>query len=355
MQLDTTLRHATEALASTAGSPTGKWAEANPPGQALEEVSRIRTGDEIEALAGDFTIMAGQLIRHQENLKEQIAAKTAEIQSDLDMARELQQAFLPREYPQVPSRGEADPLTLHFHHLYQAAMSVSGDFCDVIKLDDHRAGVFIADVMGHGTRSALVTAILRTLLHNLAQEVNDPAWFLSQLNRHFHETMKQTDQLIFVTACYVVIDTQKKTVRCASAGHPSPLCCNRLSGTTDLFFDSLKNNPAIGLLPHASYTSFTRRLHKGDIFLLFTDGVIEAMNEQDEEFGQTRLLHCVENPQAHSLSVLTHGIVSAVKEFTGQSQLMDDLCLVAVEAAANPVHAPSPEAAEPAVSQSAAG
>lgn len=336
-----TLRRGTEALAAST-VPNGTRSTDLHPSEALAEVGEIHTHDEIEALAHDFTAMAQQLLRHQKNLHDQIDLKTAELQKDLDMARDLQQAFLPRDYPRIPSEGENDPLTLNFHHLYQAAMSVSGDFCDVIKLGDHRAGIFIADVMGHGTRSALVTAILRTLVHSLAREITDPAWFLTHLNQHFHETMKQTDQLIFVTACYVVIDTRERTAWCASAGHPSPLCCNRVSGTTDLFFDSLKNNPALGLIANASYTPFTRRLRRGDVFVLFTDGVIEAMNERDEEFGQTRLLRCTEHFQNQSLSVLTHAIVGAVKQFTGQSQLGDDLCLVAVEAVAN-----QPEAATP--------
>ena len=89
-------------------------------------------------------------------------------------------------------------------------MSVSGDFFDVIKLNDHCAGVLIADVMGHGTRSALVTAILRTLLQGLAKTGEDPGLFLSLLNSNFYDTMKRTDQLIFVSACLVVFDARKR-------------------------------------------------------------------------------------------------------------------------------------------------
>ncbi len=153
--------------------------------KALYAVGSIKTDDEMEDLANDFSVMARKLLHYQEELKSEIRAKTSEIQRDLDMAREFQQAFLPRDYPLIPSKGQNDNLTLNFHHVYQAAMSVSGDFFDVVKLDDHRAGVLVADVMGHGTRSALVTAILRTLLHGLAKAANDPALFLKHLNRHF--------------------------------------------------------------------------------------------------------------------------------------------------------------------------
>jgi serine phosphatase RsbU (regulator of sigma subunit) len=101
----------------------------------------------------------------------------------------------------VPTQGEDDSLTLNFHHLYQAALSVSGDFCHVIKLSDHRVGIFIADVMGHGTRSALVTAILRTLLHGLTTKANEPGLFLSALNQEFRNTIEPTGQVIFASAC----------------------------------------------------------------------------------------------------------------------------------------------------------
>ena len=122
--------------------------------------------------------MAVRVLRYHEQLEEEIAFKTAEIQRDLQFAREFQEALMPRSYPQVPTEPGAAPLALGFHHVYRPASSVGGDFFDVLKLDDYRAGVFIADVMGHGARSALVTAILRTLLHDLSRWADDPAQLL---------------------------------------------------------------------------------------------------------------------------------------------------------------------------------
>jgi len=115
--------------------------------------------------------------------------------------RARHQRFLEQHAPSLPSR------------LISAVRD--GDFFDVMKLSDHRAGIFIADVMGHGARSALVTAILRTLLQDLAAKASDPAQFLSLLNRHFHSIIEQSNQFIFVSAFYLLIDTsmQRRVMR----------------------------------------------------------------------------------------------------------------------------------------------
>jgi serine phosphatase RsbU (regulator of sigma subunit) len=337
-----TLRRAAATMAATATraftSLPGRRQMAESHG-ALLKAAAIRTGDEIEELAHDFSTMAEQLLNYQADLQREIAEKTAAIQRDLDLARDFQHAFLPRAYPRVPSESAGGPLSLDFHHIYQAAATVSGDFFDVVKLSDRSAGVLIADVMGHGTRSALVTAILRTLLHGLASSAQDPGLFLSLLNHHFHDTMKQTDQLIFVSVCYVVLDTEAQTLRCASAGHPSPLLANRLSHRIEPLFGTLRDNPALGLFPESKYDVFTRTLHEQDILLLFTDGVIEATNSRDEDFGRDRLEQAVRAGLKLDLAGLTQSILASVMDFTDHQPPSDDICLVAVEATQNSLHA----------------
>jgi phosphoserine phosphatase RsbU/P len=334
-----TLSSAAEAMAATVlarkNARTGKGIL--DPKTALAKVDAIKTGDEIEHFARDFSAMSVRLLGYQEDLRAEIAEKTAEIQRDLDMARDFQQAFLPRDYPRVPTIANEGRLTLNFHHVYRAAMSVSGDFFDVIKLNDHCAGVLIADVMGHGTRSALVTAILRTLLQGLAKTGEDPGLFLSLLNSNFYDTMKRTDQLIFVSACLVVFDAREATAKCSSAGHPSPLIGNRRTGRVQPVYQGLKKNPALGLLPEASYQVFSHQLEENDIYLLFTDGVEEAMNANDEYYGMERLARAMIGGMHLDIGDLTKAIVDDILKFAENQPLADDLCLVAVEAVRNEV------------------
>ena len=332
------LSNAAEAMAATVlsrkSARPGK--EILDPKTALARVDAIKTGDEIEEFANDFSAMSGKLLRYQEDLKTELAAKTAEIQSDLEMARDFQQAFLPRDYPRVPSRGEEARLTLNFQHIYRAALSMSGDFFDVIKLNDHCAGVLIADVMGHGTRSALVTSILRALLHGLAQSGEDPGTFLSLLNTNFYQTMKRTDQLIFVSACFVTFDTRDGIARCASAGHPSPLMGNRQTRQVQPVYSNLKKNPALGLLPDAFYQVFTHKLEENDIYVLFTDGVEEAMNPEGEYYGLERLGRAMTSAMNLDIGDLAQAIIDDILKFSRGLALADDVCLVAVEAVRNP-------------------
>jgi serine phosphatase RsbU (regulator of sigma subunit) len=331
------LRSATDTLAATAKLETAasddrKRSDLLAARAALEQTSRIQTGDEIESLAGHFGQMARNLTQYHEHLEEEIAAKTAAIQQDLVMAREFQLALLPQDYPRVPS----DQLELHFHPVYRPTLTVGGDFYDLLELSDHRAGVFIADVMGHGARSALVTAILRTLVHNWASQANDPADFLEHLNRDYHDIIRQTNQSVFVSALLLVADTQQANLEYASAGHPSPLRANRRTGTVELMIERLRHNPALGLFPESTYSLFTGPLRQDDVFLFFTDGVTEASNPEGEEFGRDRLMRVLQDNLHGELAGLSQAIVEAVHQFTGTTTLTDDFCLVTLEAVASP-------------------
>jgi sigma-B regulation protein RsbU (phosphoserine phosphatase) len=297
----------------------------------VTQLEKIRTKDELEELAREFAWMARRVLTYHQRLEQQIAEKTAETQRDLDMAREFQEALMPREYPRVPTPGCNDALELKFHHVYQAASTVGGDFFDMVKLSDHRVGVFIADVMGHGARSALVTAILRTLIQDFVHDTNDPAVFLEILNRHFHEIVRQSKEFIFVSAFYLVIDTRMEEVRFASAGHPSPLFADRERRRVTPLIEDLKNNPALGLFPSSTYEQHVKGIIPGDIFLLFTDGAYEVTNPDEKEFGLDRVRKVVAKHLSESSVEINRAIVDAINEFLGQSSPPDDICLVSVE------------------------
>ncbi len=325
-----TLRLAAQAVAagSRPGTPSPS---AQPVDLMLRQVGRIDTGDEIESLAKDFLVMATRVLRYHDQLKDEIAVKTAEIQRDLDVAREFQEALMPRTYPEVRSPPGADAISLNFHHVYMPTSSVGGDFFDVVKLSDHRAAIFIADVMGHGARSALVTAILRTLLQDLASQAGDPATFMAALNRHFSTIIKESNQFIFVSAFYLLIDTERAVATYASAGHPSPLVLDRGARQVSPLIEHLENNPALGLFPDSTYANFSRPIRPNDMFLLFTDGIFEPINDDGEEFGRDRLQRVVAEHLDQNAHDLTHHIIEAVEKFCGNVSLADDICLVACE------------------------
>jgi sigma-B regulation protein RsbU (phosphoserine phosphatase) len=195
---------------------------------SVKTIMSVRTGDEIEALVtGDLAAMTSRVLRHNRELEAEVSAMTAVIREDLELASEFQNALLPSRYPEVPPVGVLNPLKLQFPHFYQPASTVGGDLFDFLLLNENRAAILIADVMGHGARSALVTAILRALVRNHSEAASDPGNFLTELSSHLHEVISRSYQTLFVTAFFLSLDTLNGRASRAVAGHPPPLRVRR--------------------------------------------------------------------------------------------------------------------------------
>ena len=310
----------------------------------LQRILAIHTGDEVQDLAGDLAVMTDRVLRYHRELEMEVAAKTAVIREDLEMAREFQNALLPTDYP-VPSPKTHNPLSLRFAHFYQPASTVGGDFFDLFELDENRVGVLIADVMGHGARSALVTAILRALVRHHSEQAADPGEFLGELNRHLHEVIFRSGQTLFVTAFFMTLDTRNGMVAWSVAGHPSPLWVRRGSGRSpEPLRAEGRRQPALGLLPDVIYRTHESPLKPGEIFLLFTDGVIEAERPDGQPFGLDRLVASFDEALDGPMAAMPAKIVGQVSAFQKRAQYDDDVCIVAVEVAPNPAskHPPLP-------------
>lgn len=336
-----TLREAAHSVAETAqlgrsGMIAPPLDRSTPEGAVLNRIEKIHTGDEIEELSQEFTSMASRVLSYHHQLEAEIAIKTAAIQGDLQMAKEFQEALMPTHYPRIPAHPVPSGLQLAFHHVYEPTSTVGGDFFDLIKLSDTAAGIFIADVMGHGTRSALITAILRTLLQDLAPDRTDPAEFLNVMNEHFHHLISESHEFLFASAFYLIIDVAKGVARYASAGHPSPLLVERHRNRVSPLMGDLRNDPALGLFRESRYCSHWRKVEAGDLFLLFTDGVFEACNAAGEEFGRERLANSVSNHRTEPMQGMTAAILACVNEFIGHESLADDLCILGVEVLQTP-------------------
>lgn len=339
----TTLRRAARAVAGSARlhltDEEGAVAARARAEEDLRSIEAIRTGDEIEALAGDIAVMTERVLRYQRELEAEVESKTSVIREDLEMAREFQHALLPSEYPEAPA-GSPHPLRLGFSHFYEPASTVGGDFFDLIELEDGEVAVLIADVMGHGARSALVTAILRSLVRNHTGLMGHPGEFLSMMNRHLHEVISRSGQILFVSAFFMVLDPARETFRWAVAGHPAPLRGRRGSGREpqSLWEDSHRQ-PALGLVEEMTYESHAGTLRPGDVFLLYTDGLFEAENPAGEMFGIERLVRAFDDSLDGPLAAMPAQIVCLASAFRKSDQYEDDVCVVAVEASVNRVPA----------------
>jgi phosphoserine phosphatase RsbU/P len=271
-------------------------------------------------------------IRELEERDREIRQKNEQMETDLRMATELQQALMPSTYPTFPADAGANATSLRFCHRYLPATLMGGDFFHIARLSDETAAVCICDVMGHGVRAALITAMMRAMIETHAAEAVDPGRLLTQLNSEFTGILKQTGTLVFVTVLYCVINVRVGNARFARAGHPPPLHARRSSGEVEtMVVGGNSAGPAIGIIPNAQFKTTEAKLAPGGLLLFYTDGIIEVEASDGSQFGIEGLRESVRANLSQSAESLLDAIVSDVYKFGDSSVLTDDACLVAAE------------------------
>jgi sigma-B regulation protein RsbU (phosphoserine phosphatase) len=270
----------------------------------------------------------------QKQLADQVSRHDAERRADLEMARNLQQSLLPGHYPCFPASASREESALKFCHRFLPASELAGDFFSVLALSDSVAGVFICDVMGHGVRSALVTAMVRALVDDASGCATDPSEFLGRINRRLAGLLKSVETPLFATAYYMTVDAGQGRLRCASAGHPAPFHLQAAPRKVVLLPSAPHPGPALGLFPDAAFPSAECLLAPGDVILLFTDGLFEVTNVNgSEEYGRERLLASAERHIRLPPDELCDVLIAEARAFSGDAELEDDVCLLCVEAA----------------------
>lgn len=277
-----------------------------------------------------------ELRKAKEKLEEQaeeLREKNAQMQADLEMARELQTAFLPRHYPVFPANASPERSGIQFCHRYSTTTELGGDFFDIVAVSNTEGGVLICDVMGHGVRAALVAAIVRGLVEELKPIAHDPGHFLSELNHSLCAVLKQTVTPLFVTAFYLVADLGRKQLRFANAGHPAPYHLRRTEGVVAALTGQGKRSPALGIFDQAVYQTEQRPLASRDMLMLFTDGLYEVEGADGEFFTKQQLLDAVTKHMHSPAPKLFDDLLAEVQEFSVKKDFEDDMCLVGMEVA----------------------
>jgi len=266
----------------------------------------------------------------------QSAFMTNELARDMELAQEFQQALLNRPYPEVPAVHIEGRLRLEFHHRYNPTMAVGGDFFDIIPIGNDCAGVFITDVMGHGVRSALITAILRALISELQPQARNAAYFLKEINREFADILNALPTPLFASAFYLVADTTSRMATYACAGHPPPFQIHRDRARVSRLTNPQPRGAALGLIPQENYPGETVRLLDGHTFIFFTDGVYECANPNGEEYGLARMEKVMQANIYKTTPEILDALIQSIETFVKGAPLEDDLCLVAVDVTTKP-------------------
>ena len=236
------------------------------------------------------------------------------LQNELDVASKMQQSILPTTFPSSSTYETFG--TMH------AALDVGGDFFDVVRLQDGRVGLAIADVSGKGVPAALFMMSSRTLLKGSAISYHDPGRVLAEVNTLIQED--ETDSM-FVTMLYAVYDPETGIFTYASGGHDAPLLV-RPDGSSTLL--PLTGGIALGVVPDFEYRQATHHLEPGETIVLYTDGVTEAMNHDGELFGLEGLRSYFETAPPGDSEATGLQVMQAVTAFAGDAPQSDDItCL----------------------------
>jgi serine phosphatase RsbU (regulator of sigma subunit) len=264
--------------------------------------------------------------------EESLIEKNAQLEEDLKLARETQLALLPRSYPCIPKGTPYEERALRFHQRFAPKGAVSGDFFDVPALSDTKSAIFICDVMGHGVRAALVTAVIRGILSELARVLSDPGEVLAEINRKLVPILGQAGAPMFASAFYMTVDAATGEIRYANAGHPSPFLIRRGSGAVErLGVVGQEHGPALGFIEELQYPTGKRVLEPHDMVLLFTDGISDAAGADQEPFGEERLLDIVRCRIGMPPEQLFDELLAEVHQFSSTEDFEDDVCLVGME------------------------
>jgi serine phosphatase RsbU (regulator of sigma subunit)/ABC-type amino acid transport substrate-binding protein len=270
----------------------------------------------------------------------ELNARNQQLEADLSMAREVQVALQPllnSSAVEIARHEGAEPMALTLWNRSSTARTVGGDFFSIMRSAPGTCSVFICDVMGQGARAALLTAIVRTVLDELTEEPRDAQRFMTDLNRRLTSVLKTQSSPIFATAFYACFDLAARQIIYANAGHPWPLVINRRSGRSELIGHNQKHGPALGIFEDAEFPKISQPMTAGEVWLLYTDGLFETANPAGESFGMERVQHIVGQQLAQPLSDVLDGLMRDLIHFTGQEEIDDDICLLAIEAGNGPV------------------
>ena len=248
-----------------------------------------------------------------------VAKQLATLNSELEMARQIQSAILPRDIPDLSG--------LEIAARYLPMGSVAGDFYDFVVVDDKHVGILIADVSGHGLPSALIASMVESALTWQRPHASEPSRVLSGLNRAIYGKFEGH----FVTAAYLFADMEKGTVTYAGAGHPPLLMWQPKLGRV---IDLVENGLVLGLIENPDYSSVCFSPQQGDRIVMFTDGIVEATNSFGSEFGLARLRQILESkhdlPSGRFVDAVLYGLSSWSEHAIGSGQ-SDDITLLGID------------------------
>ena len=284
----------------------------------------VSSNDEVGVLTHDFQAMQASLKAYIKNLTETTAAKER-IQSELKVATTIQASLLPRIFPPFPDHPEFD-----IYASMVPAKEVGGDFYDFFFIDEKNLCFLIADVSDKGVPAALYMMVAKTLLKTEGQRLGEPDKMLSSVNKIL---ASDNESCMFTTVFCAILDITTGDVRFANAGHNPPLIID----SEGIRYLTPKPGLMVGVMTETVFVTERLTLEQEGTLFLYTDGVTEAKNPEDELYGEERLLNALQTAPREDLTNLIHYISSEVAHHANGAPQSDDITMLAIKMTRNTV------------------
>jgi sigma-B regulation protein RsbU (phosphoserine phosphatase) len=284
-----------------------------------KKIDDIKTGDELEHLATCFNVMTDELKTYMANLTKETAERE-KISAELNVATNIQLSMLPRDF-------DFNRADFEIYATMHAAKEVGGDFYDFYLLDENHLMITIADVSGKGVPAALFMATSKVILKNFAMTMKNPDDLGAVMTLANRQICEGNDEMMFVTVFMGMLDLKTGRFIYVNGGHNPPVIYH--NGKFEYL--AVEENCVLGMMDDIDYEQQEIQLSKGDILYLYTDGVTEAMDENNGQYGEERLLTCLNGTECScNLQKLLERVKADLGEHVGNAAQSDDITMLTV-------------------------
>jgi sigma-B regulation protein RsbU (phosphoserine phosphatase) len=275
--------------------------------------------DEVGALAASFVLMRRELNKNIQNLVQGTTARLR-MESELNIAREIQLGMVPKTFPFFPDHPEFD-----LYATLTPAKEVGGDLYDFFLIDEDRLCFTLGDVSEKGVPSALFMVVIRTLIRTLSEKMESPGIVMEKINEILSADNPRS---MFVKLVIGILNFRTGEILYANGGHNPPVVmpCN-----SECYFKKGNTQPVVGAVPGISYTDISLRLEPQDSFFLYTDGVNEAMDADSKQFSSERQLAVLEFNKENSAEQVINAVLGAVRKHAGNAVQSDDIAMLMIK------------------------
>ena len=275
--------------------------------------------DEVGGLASSFILMRQELSNNIQDLIS-ITASRERIESELNIARDIQLGMVPKTFPSFPEHQEFD-----LYATLMPAKEVGGDLYDFFLIDDEHLCFTLGDVSDKGVPAALFMVVTRTLIRTLSEKIHSPSKMMYKINNILSSDNPRS---MFITLIVGVLNINTGEVIYANGGHNPPIVIPK---DKDVFFKEGTNEPLVGAMPNISYSDFSFFLSPGESFFLYTDGVNEAMNVDGEQYSNEQLLSQAVKNKEKSPNQIIESVLDSVREHTQAAPQSDDIAMLIIK------------------------